>query len=459
MPADKQGMSPQAIIQELNKYIIGQDDAKRAVALALRSRWRRLQLSPAMRREVTPKNILMIGPTGVGKTEIARRLADMVEAPFLKVEATKFTEVGYVGRDVESMVRDLANVAANMLRAKMRASIKEKVREEVEERLLDALIPPRKRASHLPAGDEESSMDANSPARDAFRAKLRNGALEDKEVNVQTRNPPVGLEIMGPPGLEEISNQLQSLFKKAGGGRESRRRVKIGEARRIFTEEAIENNINEEDLKARTVQAVEQDGIIFLDEIDKITQATDGRLGAAGISREGVQRDLLPIIEGSTVKTRYGMIKTDHILFFASGSFHLSTPADLIPELQGRLPVRVNLRSLQPKDLARILKEPDNSLILQYQALLETEGLYITFDDSAIESIADIAWQVNENTENIGARRLHTLMEKLLEDISFNASALAKRHSEQKPLMVTTKMVEKQLDEIKQDKDLSRYVL
>ena len=458
MPAEKQDLSPQDIIRELNKYIIGQDEAKRSVALALRSRWRRMQLAPALRREVTPKNILMIGPTGVGKTEIARRLADLVEAPFIKVEATKFTEVGYVGRDVESMVRDLANVAVNMLRAKMRASIKEKVQEEVEERLLDTLIPPRKRDSHLPAG-QDPSADADSHARRAFRAKLHKGELEDKEVTVQTRKPSVGLEIMGPPGMEEISNQLQSIFKKAGGGRETRRKIKISEARRIFTEEAIENNVNEEELKARTVQAVEQNGIIFLDEIDKITQSTDGRLGVAGVSREGVQRDLLPIIEGSTVKTPYGMIRTDHILFVASGAFHLSTPADLIPELQGRLPVRVNLRSLQPKDLERILKEPDNSLILQYQALLATEGLHITFDDAAIESVANIAWQVNENTENIGARRLHTLMEKLLEDVSFDATKLAKKYSATNPLVIDAKMVEKQLGAIRQDKDLSRYVL
>ncbi len=466
---EKKELSAKEIIRQLDKYIIGQNDAKRSVALALRSRWRRMQLSPKMQREVTPKNILMIGPTGVGKTEIARRLADMVSAPFIKVEATKFTEVGYVGRDVESIIRDLANVAANMLRDEMRAEIKEAVREEVEERLLNALVPSSKENPHAGMGElgeldssaEEPSFspDGDSPARKRFRAKLRKKELEDKVIEISANTPAVGVEIMGPPGMEEISNQLQSLFKNSRGGKETKRKLKISEARRVLTEEIIDENINEEEIRTLTVRSVEENGIVFLDEVDKITQSGDGRLSAGGISREGVQRDLLPIIEGSSVKTRYGMIKTDHILFVASGAFHLSTPADMIPELQGRLPVRVNLSSLQPNDLERILREPDNSLILQYQELLATEGLCLKFSDSAIVSIANIAWQVNENTENIGARRLYTLMEKLLEDISFKAEKLATKHSKDNPLVVDDKMVESRLRGIQQDKDLSKYIL
>ena len=466
---EKKELSAKEVIRQLDKYIIGQNDAKRSVALALRSRWRRMQLSPKMQREVTPKNILMIGPTGVGKTEIARRLADMVSAPFIKVEATKFTEVGYVGRDVESIIRDLANVAANMLRDEMREEIKEAVREEVEERLLNALVPSSKENPHsgmgklgeLDSTDEEPSFspDGDSPARKRFRAKLRKKELEDKMIEISANTPTVGVEIMGPPGMEEISNQLQSLFKNSRGGKETKRKLKISEARRILTEEIIDENINEEEIRTLTVRSVEENGIVFLDEVDKITQSGDGRLSAGGISREGVQRDLLPIIEGSSVKTRYGMIKTDHILFVASGAFHLSTPADMIPELQGRLPVRVNLSSLQPNDLERILREPDNSLILQYQQLLATEGLCLEFSDAAIASIANIAWQVNENTENIGARRLYTLMEKLLEDISFKAEKLAAKHSKDNPLVVDDKMVESRLRDIQQDRDLSKYIL
>ena len=469
---EKKELSAKEIIRQLDKYIIGQNDAKRSVALALRSRWRRMQLPPKMQREVTPKNILMIGPTGVGKTEIARRLADMVSAPFIKVEATKFTEVGYVGRDVESIIRDLANVAAGMLRDEMREEIKEAVWEEVEERLLNALVPPSKENSHSGMGglgklgdsdssDEEPSFSPNgdSPARKRFRAKLRKGELEDQVIEISANTPTVGVEIMGPPGMEEISNQLQSLFKNSRGGKETKRKLKISEARRALTEEITDENINEEEIRTLTVRSVEENGIVFLDEVDKITQSGDGRLNAGGISREGVQRDLLPIIEGSSVKTRYGMIKTDHILFVASGAFHLSTPADMIPELQGRLPVRVNLSPLQPNDLERILREPDNSLILQYKELLATEGLFLEFSDSAIASIANIAWQVNENTENIGARRLYTLMEKLLEDISFKAEKLAAKHSKDNPLVVDDKMVESRLRDIQQDRDLSKYIL
>ena len=455
----ERNLLPQDIITELNKFIIGQEKAKRAVAVALRNRWRRMQLPPELRQEVAPKNILMIGPTGVGKTEIARRLATLVESPFIKVEATKFTEVGYVGRDVESIVRDLAEVAVKMVRERMQEEIRDRVEEFVEERILDALVSRRKKDAQS-AWEESAENDAGTPARRAFREKLRAGELEDRKIDIVLRKSSLGVEIMGPPGMDDVSNQIQSLLKKTIGGSTAKRRVKIADARRILMEEISDAEINEEEINSQSVELVEQHGIVFLDEIDKITRGGDER-GYRGIdaSREGVQRDLLPIIEGSTVKTRYGMVKTDHILFIASGAFHLATPADLIPELQGRLPIRVTLASLGADEMEKILREPDNSLILQYRELLKTEGLFIEFEDAAVRRIAEIACQVNENTENIGARRLHTLLERLLEDTSFNARQLAAKHNSQNPLKIKTEDVDTSLQDLLADKDLSKYIL
>lgn len=464
--ANEHSLLPQEIITELNKFIIGQDKAKRAVAVALRNRWRRMQLPPELRREVAPKNILMIGPTGVGKTEIARRLATLVEAPFVKVEATKFTEVGYVGRDVESIIRDLAEVAVKMLRERVRERMRAKIEKIVEEKLLDALVSKNKRKAKRDWEEEgmedmEFSEDrAESPARRAFRRKLREGELEDREITISMRKSNVGVEIMGPPGMDDVSNQIQSLLRKTIGGGTAERRMKISDARRVLMEEVSEAEINEEEINSQSIDLIEQHGIVFLDEIDKITRGGDER-GYRGIdaSREGVQRDLLPIIEGSTVKTRYGMVKTDHILFIASGAFHLATPADLIPELQGRLPIRVTLNSLGPDEMEKILREPDNSLILQYKELLKTEGLSIEFDDKAIRRIAEIACEVNENMENIGARRLHTLMERLLEEISFKAKELATKYSPKNPLKIKPKDVNAILKDLLDDKDLTKYIL
>ncbi len=439
-------MTPREIVQELDKHIIGQHQAKRAVAIALRNRWRRMQLSAAQRAEITPKNILMIGPTGVGKTEIARRLAKLANAPFIKVEATKFTEVGYVGRDVESIVRDLADMAIKMLREQEMQKVKDRALDAAEERILDALLPPA-RGSGFDA--EPSRTDTHT--RQVFRKKLREGELNDKEIEIEVSATQAGVEIMTPPGMEEMASQLQNMFANLGGGRKQSRRLKVKEALRLLQEEEAANLIKEDDLKARAVEAVEQNGIVFIDEIDKV--AKRGETSGADVSREGVQRDLLPLIEGCTVNTKHGMIKTDHILFIASGAFHLSKPSDLIPELQGRLPIRVELNALTPEDFSRILTEPDFSLTEQYQALLSTEGVRIEFADSGIQRLAELAFQVNEKTENIGARRLHTLMERLLEDVSFQAGTGLDS------LSVDAAYVDAQLGELAQDQDLSRYIL
>ncbi|MCZ0944056.1 MAG: ATP-dependent protease ATPase subunit HslU, partial [Gammaproteobacteria bacterium] len=406
-------MTPRKIVHELDKHIIGQDAAKRAVAIALRNRWRRMQLDEEMRDEITPKNILMIGPTGVGKTEIARRLARLAGAPFIKVEATKFTEVGYVGRDVESIIRDLADVAVKQQREAQVVRVRHRADDAAEERILDALLPaPRQ------VGDNQPTADSST--RQVFRKKLREGELDDKEIEIEVDAAPVGVEIMAPPGMEEMTQQLQSMFSNLGTERARRMRLKIKDAYRRLSEQEASKLINEDEVKAQAIAAVEQTGIVFLDEIDKVTRRSE-TLGA-DVSREGVQRDLLPLIEGCTVSTRYGMVRTDHILFIASGAFHLAKPSDLIPELQGRLPIRVELAALTPGDFQRILVEPDASLTEQYEALMETEGFAIRFDEGGLKRIAELAWRVNESTENIGARRLHTLMERLLDDVSFSAS-------------------------------------
>ena len=414
-------MTPREIVHELDKHIIGQDDAKRAVAIALRNRWRRMQLEEEMREEISPKNILMIGPTGVGKTEIARRLARLANAPFIKVEATKFTEVGYVGRDVESIIRDLADVAVKMLREEQMDRVMHQAEDRAEERILDALLPgPKPTGSQTIGFTQESSEDeGDSTTRQLFRKRLRQGELDEKEIEIETDAAQVGVEIMAPPGMEEMTSQLQSMFSNLGGGRKRSVRLKIKDALRKLKEEEAAKLVNEDEIKARAVETVEQMGIVFLDELDKVAKRSES--AGADVSREGVQRDLLPLIEGCTVSTKYGMVKTDHILFIASGAFHLAKPSDLIPELQGRLPIRVELAALSAGDFKRILVEPNASLTEQYQALLGIDGLSLEFTDDGIERIAELAWQVNESTENIGARRLHTVLERLLENVSFTA--------------------------------------
>ena len=442
-------ITPQRIVAELDKHIVGQHQAKRAVAIALRNRWRRSQIPEPMRSEITPKNILMIGPTGVGKTEIARRLARLANAPFLKVEATKFTEVGYVGRDVESIIRDLADIAIKMEREREMERNTDQAETAAEERILDALLPP-------PSGFDEDSRGAgaSSGTRDKFRQKLRAGELDDREIEVQVSMSPLGVEIMAPPGMEEMTSQLQGLFQNLGSGRTKRRKLNIREARKVLRDEEAAKLVNEEDMKLRALNNVEQHGIVFLDEIDKVTRRADIGGGGADVSREGVQRDLLPLVEGSTVSTKHGVIKTDHILFVASGAFHLAKPSDLIPELQGRLPIRVELSALTTDDFVRILTEPDESLTDQYKALLATEGVTIEFTDDGIRRLAEIAFQVNERTENIGARRLHTVMERLLEDVSFNASEL-----DRVTITVNAAYVDQNLGELAADEDLSQYIL
>lgn len=445
-------LTPREIVRELDRYIVGQKGAKRAVALALRSRWRRMQLPSALRAEVSPKNILMIGPTGVGKTEIARRLAKLADAPFIKVEATKFTEVGYVGKDVDSIIRDLVENAIKMLRAKRLQLHSDQADEAAEERLLDALLtPPRETAAWA---DKKEAADNST--RQLFRKKLREGELDDKEIEIDVRQPAIGVEIMSPPGMEEMTNQLQSMFSKLGNQQHKRQKLKVKEARKLLREEEAGKLVNEDELKAHAVALVEENGIVFIDEIDKVAKRSDH--GGTDVSREGVQRDLLPLIEGTTVSTRYGMVKTDHILFIASGAFHLSRPSDLVPELQGRLPIRVELSALSVEDFERILIEPDASLTEQYQALLATEGLNIEFSRDCIRRLAEVAWQVNEKVENIGARRLHTVLEKLLEEISFEADSLATQYHD-KPLVLDAEAVNRYLGELAADEDLSRYIL
>jgi ATP-dependent HslUV protease ATP-binding subunit HslU len=439
-----QSLTPKQIVHELDKHIIGQHEAKKAVAIALRNRWRRQQLDATLQQEVTPKNILMIGPTGVGKTEIARRLASLVNAPFIKVEATKFTEVGYVGRDVESIIRDLAESAMKMLRENAISEAKPRALDAAEERILDALLTPARGT----LTEEESNT------RQKFRKMLREGKLDDREIELELAQHQMGVEIMTPPGMEELTSQLQDMFQSMGNQRKTTRKITVVKAMRLISEEEAAKLINEEDLKAEVIQRVEQTGIVFLDEIDKITHRGEGAGSGADVSRAGVQRDLLPLVEGSTVSTKYGMLKTDHILFIASGAFHLSKPSDLIPELQGRLPIRVELNALTTDDFVRILTEPDASLTEQYSALLGTESVDLSFTVDGIKRIAELAWQVNEKTENIGARRLHTLLEKLLEDISYQAG----EESGQK-FVIDENYVSQQLSELVQDEDLSRYIL
>lgn len=450
-------MTPREIVQELDKHVIGQDKAKRSVAIALRNRWRRQQLDEPLRHEVTPKNILMIGPTGVGKTEIARRLAKLANAPFIKVEATKFTEVGYVGKEVDTIIRDLADVAVKMLREQEVAKVRFRAEEAAEERVLDVLIPrPKQETSTndwFSMGEDEIGKEAapDSTARQKFRKKLREGDLDDKEIEIEITAANVGVEIMTPPGMEEMANQLQGMFQNLGNQKKRKRKLKIKDALKLLTEEEAHKLVNEEELKQRALSVVENNGIVFLDEIDKV--ARSGQTSGADVSREGVQRDLLPLIEGSTVNTKYGMVKTDHILFIASGAFHLSKPSDLIPELQGRLPIRVELDALSAGDFERILTEPDASLKEQYEGLLQTEGVQLDFAEDAIKRIAEIAFDVNERTENIGARRLHTVMERLLEDVLFSAPDCDATKT------VNADYVNDILGELVEDEDLSRYIL
>ncbi len=438
-------MTPREITQELDKHIIGQDEAKRAVAIALRNRWRRLQVEEELRNEITPKNILMIGPTGVGKTEIARRLARLANAPFIKVEATKFTEVGYVGRDVESIVRDLVDVSIKQMRETELHRVKHRAEDAAEERILDILLP-------RPNDFQQEASDSTSGTRQKFRKMLREGKLDEKEIEIDVQSPAMGVEIMAPPGMEEMTNQLQGLFQNMGGGKTRTRKMPVRDALKLLIDEEASKLINEDELKIAALENAEQNGIVFIDEIDKVAkrQETSG----SDVSREGVQRDLLPLVEGCTVSTKSGMIKTDHILFIASGAFHLSKPSDLIPELQGRLPIRVELSALSVNDFVRILREPDASLTQQYSALMETEEVDLKFTDEGLQRLAEVAFEVNEKQENIGARRLYTVMERLLETVSFEASDMAGQS-----VTIDADYVNEHLVELSKDEDLSQYIL
>ena len=443
-------MTPREIVQELEKHIIGQDEAKRAVAIALRNRWRRVQVDEPLRSEITPKNILMIGPTGVGKTEISRRLAKLANAPFIKVEATKFTEVGYVGREVDSIIRDLMDIAVKMTREKEMAKVGHRAEDAAEERILDALLPPPPRSVGFTTESEPASKDSDT--RQKFRKMLREGKLDDKEIEVEVQAIPMGVEIMAPPGMEEMTSQLQGMFQNMSGNRQKTKKLKVKDAFRLLTDEEAANMLDEEEMKSRALEAVEQHGIVLVDELEKVARQS-GATGA-DVSREGVQRDLLPLVEGSTINTKYGMVKTDHILFIASGAFHVCKPSDLIPELQGRFPIRVELKSLTTEDFVRILTEPDASLTSQYTALIGTEEVKLTFTDDGVRRLAEVAFQVNENTENIGARRLHTVMERLLETVSFDAS-----DKSGSSFQVDAEYVDEHLAELARDEDLSRYIL
>ncbi|MBT8132085.1 MAG: ATP-dependent protease ATPase subunit HslU [Gammaproteobacteria bacterium] len=440
-------MTPREIVQELDKHIIGQDDAKRAVAIALRNRWRRVQVGEPLRSEITPKNILMIGPTGVGKTEISRRLARLASAPFIKVEATKFTEVGYVGREVDSIIRDLAEISVKMARETETAKVRHRAEDAAEDRVLDALLPQPKSmgfSTDAPAEDGET--------RQKFRKMLREGKLDDREIEIQVQAMPMGVEIMAPPGMEEMTSQLQGMFQNLGGDRTRSRKLRVKDALKLLVDEEAAKMVNDEDIKLRAIEAVEQHGIVFLDELDKVTGRGD--TSGVDVSREGVQRDLLPLVEGCAIQTKYGIVRTAHILFIASGAFHLAKPSDLIPELQGRFPIRVELNALTTKDFVRILTEPDASLTEQYTALLGTEGFELEFSTEGVQRIAEVSFQVNERTENIGARRLHTVLERLLETISFEA---ADRNGQQ--VVIDRKYVDDHLGELVRNEDLSRYIL
>ena len=444
-------MNPIEIVNELDRFIIGQHNAKRAVAIALRDRWRRMQLDPAFRNEVTPKNILMIGPTGVGKTEIARRLATLAKAPFVKVEATKFTEVGYVGKDVDSIVRDLADVAYKLTRDQAKERVRSQAEEHADERILDALLPRREQSGGWDQQGDTQQIESDSSTRGKLRKQLRDGALDEREIELEF-SMNVGVEIMAPPGMEEMSQQLRSMFQSMGGGKTQKRKLKIKAARPLLIDEEAGKLLNDDELRAQAIENCEQNGIVFIDEIDKVAQRSDW--GGAGVSREGVQRDLLPLVEGSTVSTKYGPVKTDHVLFIASGAFSMAKPSDLIPELQGRLPIRVELSALSVKDFERILSEPHNALTKQYAAMLNTEGVKLEFTDDGIAKLAEVAFNVNESTENIGARRLQTVMERLLESISFEA---ADKSGEK--YSIDAEYVDKNLKDLASNEDLSRYIL